>query len=294
MATDEEEEPPRNFRLPEGGDVITHGAREYQVHEMLGEGAFGRVFACTDDWGNELAAKVLVPRGRTFREIEDNWRRELKALVELRHPNITFVHDAFLCEDAFYIIVERCVWPVSSLLQDDDGETALWLPYIARDLLQAVSFVHGEGYVHKDIHGGNVFVFHAKDAMVPDKKPVWSFKLGDFGISNLAAEINSGTVLAEWMRPPEAIQPDEFGAIGPATDIYHAGLLLLSFAAGKQLEFTKEEILDGAPRRTAEESGSPYSAALARALRRHVSARTPTALELWREIKSVARGAGGA
>jgi len=279
-------EQPRRFRLPEEGNVITYGGRSYPIHGLLGQGAFGRVFACTDDWGNELAAKVLTPRNQTFQEVEERWRRELRALVAIRHPNVTLVHTAFVCDDAFYIIVERCMWPVSQLLENGQG-TEVWVPYIARDLLQAVHFVHGENYVHKDIHGGNVFVFHAKDVMVPTKPPAWSFKLGDFGISNLADGISPGTVLADWMRPPEALNPAEFGAIGPATDIYHSALLLLSFVVGRNIQFTKEEIADGAPRKTAEESGSRYAAALARALRRHVRERTPTALQLWKDIKAV-------
>jgi serine/threonine-protein kinase len=276
----------RSFRPPVGGEIIEHDGRTFRIHEQLGAGAFGQVFACSDDWGNELAAKVLVPKGRTFREVHESWEAELLALLTVRHPNITFVHDAFVYEDTFYIIVERCVWPVASLLQGAPAES--WVPYIARDLLQAVSFVHGRGYIHKDIHAGNVFVFQAKDSMVPEKPAVWSFKLGDFGISRLAHEIHSDAVMAQWMFPPEAIRPAQFGAIGTATDIYHSALLLLSFVLGRQIEFTEEQIVSGYPRQLAEQTGSRYAGPLGRALRRHVSSRTPSALEFWRDLRAAA------
>jgi hypothetical protein len=33
----------------------------YTIGDVIGEGAFGVVFACTDGWENDLAAKVLKP-----------------------------------------------------------------------------------------------------------------------------------------------------------------------------------------------------------------------------------------
>lgn len=283
--------PPRTFRLPTRGESITNAERVYYIGDRIGEGAFGVVYECTDDWGNELAAKILIPKGRSYQQVRDSWSRELSTLVQLRHPNITFVHDAFEYQDTFYIVVERCAWPISGLIGSENS--SIWVPYLARDLLQALSFVHNNGYVHKDVHAGNVFVFHAKDFMVPEKAPVWFFKLGDFGISKLAEEIQPGTIMAAWMRPPEALEPS-FGQIGPRTDVYHAALLLLSLALGKKLSFDEAAILNAEPRRLAESEAGTYSIALSRALRRHVSERTPTAAEFWRDILKCVPATSGA
>lgn len=274
---------PKTFLLPQRGTVIQNGDRSFYIGEVIGRGSFGIVYECTDDWGNELAAKVITPNGLSYQQVQENWSRELSALVELRHPNITFVHAAFECADTFYIIVERCAWPVESMVETPNSAT--WLPYVARDLLQALAFVHDHGYVHKDVHAGNVFVFHAKDMMTPSKPEVWLFKLGDFGISRLAEEINPGAPLAKWMFAPEALDPWQFGAIGPRMDIYHAALLLLSLAVGRKLQFTREEILSGAPREMAAQAGGLFADPLSRALRRHVQDRTPSATEFWKDLK---------
>jgi hypothetical protein len=89
------------------------------------------------------------------------------------------------------------------------------------------------------------------------------------------------------IRPPEAINPPEFGPLDHRVDIYHVALLLLQIIVGRR-SFTREEILAGAPRELALSVEPPYSFALEKALRRHVLYRTETALELWRDLNSQA------
>ncbi len=139
------------------------------------------------------------------------------------------------------------------------------------------------------IHGGNVFVSVVADEMKPDEFLV-TFMLGDLGIAKLAAEMDAeNTILAEWMRAPESLQPAEFGPMDHRMDMYHCGLLLLQVLLGKPLEFTREEILAGKPRETALALDSPYRFALEKALRRHVDYRTASALELWRDLNTAAK-----
>jgi hypothetical protein len=91
---------------------------------------------------------------------------------------------------------------------------------------------------------------------------------------------------AQWMLPPEVLNPSEFGKPDQRIDIYHCGLLLLQLEHSKELQFTKEEILEGKPRDMALALRAPYNFALEKALRRHVSKRTETARELWRDLNS--------
>jgi serine/threonine protein kinase len=133
---------------------------------------------------------VLVPIERTHDEVRAQWEQELNNLLSLRHPKITYVHDAFEYRDMFYLIIERCHGDLRSLfaIQGFDGE--VWLPTLARDILQAVEFIHRFGYIHKDLHPGNVLTAYTRDRMVPSKAPVISFKVGDLGISRLESDVN--------------------------------------------------------------------------------------------------------
>lgn len=287
---DDPQLPKKIFVPPTAGEVIYNGERGYRLGSELGAGYFGAVYECWDEWNNELVAKVLEPRNaRTYEEVRDDWLRELQLLVGLRHPNITFVHDAFEYRDTFYLTIERCSSTLEGLITMPGLNPALWLPYVARDVLQAVSFLHAAGYVHKDLHPGNVFMLWIRDRMLPEKAPVLQFKVGDLGIARLETDINIfNTRLAKWLLPPEYLDPASFGVIGRSVDIYHVGLLLLGLLLNRVPDFSEEEIIAGQPRLTAEALGSRYSAPLSRALRRHVADRTPTALAFWREIYAAA------
>ena len=74
----------------------------------------GSVFSCFDVWGNYLAAKVLKPIG-TYDHVKASAQAELGKLAVLRHPNITYVFDAFEYRDTFYIVTERCYCPLTQL-----------------------------------------------------------------------------------------------------------------------------------------------------------------------------------
>ncbi len=149
-----------------------------------------------------------------------------------------------------------------------------WFMPIARQLLQAVHYLHLNNYVHQDIHEGNVFSTFIKDEMVPQKAHVIQFKLGDLGVSKLLPDVDATNTRPQWLLPPEVLDPNEFGPIDHRSDIYHLGLLFLQLAYSNRLQFTREEILSGRPREIALNLSNPYKTALEKSLRRHVLCRT--------------------
>jgi serine/threonine-protein kinase len=176
---------------PSPGEVITSllTGNTYTIGEKIGEGHFGIVYNCTDVWQNDLAAKVLKPIG-TYEKVKVAADGEFLRLIQLRHPYITFVYDAFEYRNTFYIITERCHSPLSSIFKINEFNGMLWFMPIARHLLQAVHYLHLNNYVHQDIHEGNVFAAFVKDEMVQNKDAVIQFKLGDLGVARLLHEIN--------------------------------------------------------------------------------------------------------
>lgn len=274
------------------GQVITSfkTGNTYTIGSPIGEGNFGWVYNCTDMWDNDLAAKVLKPNF-DYQTVKDRATKEFQTLFVVRHPYVTYVHDAFEFEGRCYIITERYFRPVFALFEMNRFDGSLWIKPIARCLLQAVHFIHLTGLAHKDIHGGNVFTNFQRDAVVPDQHEIMNFKLGDLCIANVVGNwVADQTTFANWMRPPEAHDPHQFGPMDHRVDIYHCGLLFLQILAGRELRFTPQEILAGAPRQMALHSPLPYSIALEKALRRHVQHRTANAQEFWRDLNSAVTG----
>jgi serine/threonine protein kinase len=273
--------------LPTPGETIVSGMTgcTYHIGDPIGQGTFGIVYACMDDWNNQLAAKVLKPT-KPPQEIQAAALAEMNKLVQLRHPQITYFFDAFEYRDVCYIITERCAMSVAELLAQDWFRGPFWTLAIGRSLLQAVQFLHLNGYAHQDIHAANVFALSARNELNPNDTGATQFRLGDLGVAKLFSEIRPENTRAQWMLPPEVLNQTEFGLPDHRVDIYHCGLLLLQLEHSKELRFTKEDILGGKPRQIALELRAPFNFALEKALRRHVSMRTETARELWRDLNS--------
>jgi serine/threonine-protein kinase len=280
------------FSPPNAGEVITSllTNNTYTMGEKIGEGSFGEVYACTDEWNNDLAAKVLKPL-RPYEQVQASATSEMQKLFMLRHPNITYFFDSFEFRQTFYIITERCYCPLSNLFTMQGGFNGqFWLMPIARCLLQAVQFTHLNELVHQDIHPGNVFTSFIKDEMMRDdpEHHAIQFKLGDLGVAKLFGELDAKNTRAQWMLPPEALDSSEFGPLDHRIDIYHCGLLFLQIALSQEMQFTQDEIRMGKPRDMALQLSSPFNFALEKALRRHVQHRTDSARELWRDLNSSA------
>lgn len=256
--------------------------------EKIGEGHFGLVYSCIDVWNNRLAAKVMKPLGPP-EKVRAATEAEIGKLLRLRHPHITYVYDAFEYQGTFYIITERCYCPLTHLFNLQDFNGLPWLKPIARCLLQAVNYAHINQYAHQDIHLGNVFASFAKDEMDASEPGAIQFKLGDLGVAKLFSEIDATNTRALWMLPPEVLDPGEFGPLDYRIDIYHCGLLFLHLAHGRELRFTQEEIKAGAPKELALQLPAPFNFALEKALRRHAQYRTASAMELWRDLNSLAK-----
>jgi serine/threonine protein kinase len=273
---------------PNPGETISSELTRntYTIGEKLGEGFFGLVFSCVDVWNNQLAVKVLKGTAPYHSHRSCGARRVWK--VGASTPSVHHIRFRRLSlgRETIYIVTERCYCPLSRLfaeVKDFDGK--FWIKAVARCLLQAVHYIHLNGYVHQDIHINNVFAAFARDEILDESKAL-HFKLGDLGVAKLFSEIDATNTRAQWMLPPEVLDTKEFGPMDYRIDIYHCGLLFLHLLNGGELKFTTEEVLAGMPRQLALQLPAPYNVALEKALRRHVAARTASAMELWQDLNS--------
>ena len=277
-------------RWPKPGCTITcEDGNAYHIGDKIGEGNFSIVYAATDDWDNELAVKILKPAGKVFEAVKASFKKEKESLLLFRHPAVTYIYNAFSCENLFYLITERCAYTVKDLIKLEDFNGRGWIKPMARSILQAVGEIHKLGYVHRDIHLGNVFTSILRNVYAPDSDDsVIRFKLGDFGISRLAKDISPAGTMAAWLRPPEVLQPKKFGPLGLGVDIYHIGLLFLQMLYKSELTFTTKEVCEGKPRKMALEYNCAFSRALAKALEPQPNDRYSSAISFWDDIKGIA------
>jgi serine/threonine protein kinase len=262
----------------------------YTIGPKFAQGSFGDVFACSDEWGHDLVAKVIRPIGDIM-QTEARAADEINALALVSSPHIVHVYDAILFKGACYIISERCNLTLRQMIDRPGGNIGLWFHPLAKAILQALHVVHTRGLAHCDVHAGNVFLRFIPDSLLPNDQMASVFKLGDFGLARPLHNMDSRGTFLDSLRPPETHDPLEYGPLDHRADVYQAGLLLLSVLNGREAVFASKEVLAGEPRKLAEALASitPAAAVVAKMLRRHVVDRPVTALDAWREIDRVAK-----
>ena len=134
----------------------------YERIEVLGRGSFGvvwmarRIVPPTDEFDDDYVAikniEIKEDKGRVYAQ------REISILSELRHPNVIRLIRAFpIFESRCQLVaMQMARGPNLQYLVTKRG--ALGLPMsrlIARQLIAAVSYLHGRAVIHRDIKPTN-------------------------------------------------------------------------------------------------------------------------------------------
>ena len=198
---------------------------QYRILDVLGQGGMGQVFRAEHAMmGREVAVKVL-PRAKSTPDTEAAFRREIRMLGRLDHPNLVRALDAGHDGKVYYLVTElvdgvdlrKQVLKYGTL---DEVAAAAVVSQVARGL----AYAHAEGLVHRDVKPGNILV-----------TPAGRAKLLDVGLAGSVLESEStrlGRVVGtmDYMAPEQIRSPD---TVGPAADVYGLGCTLYFVLAGQ-------------------------------------------------------------
>src|SRR5688572_13013353 len=202
----------------------------YRVTGRIGSGGMADVY-CADDThlGREVAIKVLHRRFSQDEEFVERFRREASAAAGLQHPNVVSVYDRGSHDDTWYIAMELLKGrSLKDVIRQDapiDQRRAIDLVI---QILQAASFAHKRGVVHRDFKPHNVIV--ADDD---------SLKVTDFGIARAGASemTETGSIMgtAQYLSPEQA----QGQRVDARSDLYSIGVILFELLTS-QVPFTGE------------------------------------------------------
>ena len=197
--------------------------QRYELLEQLGVGDFAAVYRAKDrELGREVAIKQIHAQFLSDTRQLDRYWQEAQLLASLEHRNILTIYD----------VVRSRGWLVLELMQGTVSQLAkgepLDLDFLRVTLgcsLQALKFLHDNGIIHGDVKPSNLLV---------DKR-FW-VKLGDFGlarrVSNDQGSLVKGTT--RYMAPE--LVSNQFGPVGPASDLYSLGFSAYELMCGSQFE----------------------------------------------------------
>eukprot|EP00854_Cymbomonas_tetramitiformis_P005976 gene5976-7182_t len=235
--SEREDSPPRmsgkhREKQPEVESITDEGGITWQRGELIGAGAFGRVYMGMNQENGQLLAvkQVAIQNASTPKERTEEHVAALEAEVavlrNLNHPNIVRYLGTERDDEFLNIFLEYVPGgSIASLLMKFGPFSEKVIRMYTQQLLQGLEFLHRHQIMHRDIKGANLLV---------DNNGI--VKLADFGASKKLADIvtmDSGFKSMKgtpyWMAP-EVIKQTGHGR--PA-DIWSVGCTVIEMATGK-------------------------------------------------------------
>jgi serine/threonine protein kinase len=220
----------------------------YRIGEKIGEGSFGKVYAC-EDLGyfpakGPLCVKLVPLRDanhthRIAKCSDEEKEQLLSSLLALRHPGLVLLHRYFVTEKRVYVVMDRCCGlPLQDYVSQAsaNGQPAGALPApevnaLAKQILSALAALHAATLMHRDVKLDN-FRFYDESSGV--------LQLLDFGFAKKtsgkpANHTVTGTLL---YAAPEVFE----GSYCQSCDVWSAGIVLFQLLVG-HLPFETSDVM---------------------------------------------------
>lgn len=270
----------------EVGDILDS---RYRIDTPIARGGMSTVYRCVDlRLGRQVAAKIMDDRYLGDPVFRTRFEREARSMAQLSHPNVVNVYDFSSSNEHAFLIMELITGgTLRELLADRGPMPPHAATAVMRALLTGLAAAHKKGMVHRDIKPDNVLI--NADHRV---------KLADFGLVRAVAESERtsdqiiGTV--SYLSPEQV----EGTSIGPASDVYSAGILLFELLTGQtpfsgdtQLAHAMARLSQDVPPPSSRIAGVPrlFDELVAAATQRNPEDRFATAAEFLDALEDVAR-----
>jgi serine/threonine-protein kinase len=196
----------------------------YEILEIIGTGANGRVARAHDPMIGRLVAIKLFPKELASGEARRRFLQEARVVGQLSHPSIIALHDMGIEEGTQtpYLVMEFLEGqPLDRILEKGS------LPYpracaIVAEVACALGAAHRKGVIHGDVKPANI--------LITDGGRV---KLMDFGMARLASRDSSSSPLlgtpAYWCPEQIVGKPQD-----ARSDLFSLGVVLYELVTGKR------------------------------------------------------------
>ena len=211
---------------PQGRPPRRRRKERYQLLELIGEGAMGRVFRALDrELNRTVAVKVLRRElASSLRHIMQ-LKREVILASRVQDPHVVRVHDLGEAEGQLLVAMD---WVdgenLAALLFREHCLAPSQVCNLATQICQALLAIHSAGIIHRDLKPGNLLIDKHGEILVTDFGLARSVLAGDLTLSTSGEK--GGT--------PRYMAPEQVAGL-PAdarSDLYSLGLVLLEMLTG--------------------------------------------------------------
>ncbi len=208
---------------------------KYEILQMLQEGGMGAVYKVRHILLEEIRViKVVRPQLSDSADYQERFLREARAAIRLRHQNIAQLYDFSVDANrgTAYMVIEYIDGlTLRQLLKKVGRPPVAMCLHMAIQGLSALSFLHHQGYVHRDIAPDNLMLTADFDG-----EPM--VKLIDMGIVKHLEEKDAGlTDVGTFLGKAKYSSPEQFqgdsNELGPPSDLYSFGVMLYELLTGE-------------------------------------------------------------
>ncbi|WP_028047545.1 serine/threonine-protein kinase [Cellulomonas sp. URHE0023] len=211
----------------------------YRLDGVLGRGALGVVHRAHDVLLERDVAVKVLPGVDDDTDAYLRNQAEIRVLAGLHHPGLVTLYDAGTVDDAHggrqvYLVMELVDGPTLAERLRHGRLSTEQTARVGRDIALALAAVHEREIIHRDIKPANILLTGPDSLDGTDGTAGPTVKVADFGIARLAdgtrltmTGVTLGTV--RYLSPEQATGV----GLGPASDIYTLGLVLIECATGR-------------------------------------------------------------
>ncbi len=205
-------------------------AARYELMKKLGAGGMGEVHLARDRaTGASVAVKLMLDRHVDEAAVK-RFRREIRHMKELAHPNIvTILDDGETEGGAPFLVMEYVTGGTLSDFirrQPDQRLLAREVPGVFIPLADALGHLHNQRLIHRDLKPANVMLATVGDAEI--------VKLMDFGLARRVAGSQEITALGVTVGTVQYMAPEQISGLplDARADLYALGVMLYEAVVG--------------------------------------------------------------